>query len=132
MNIVRYLDQECYKIHFLISQLNQGDGSFEHLKQMIKLMEHKAEQTILKLPDYVFLINDPPLTPPPPHTHKTRGLGYKVHAGVKISIWEYIEFRKWAAFLNVFIISYKTISCGYLKEPSHRDGSFLYPQHIFW
>ena len=21
---------------------------------------------------------------------------------------------------------------GYSKEPSHRDGSFEYPQHMFW
>ena len=24
------------------------------------------------------------------------------------------------------------ICCGCLKEPSHQDGSFEYPQHMFW
>ena len=27
--------------------------------------------------------------------------------------------------------SNKCICCGYSKEPSHRDGSFEYPKHMF-
>ena len=39
-------------------------------------------------------------------------------------------------FLRIIVIIFLSISknmCfGCSKEPSHRDGSFEYPQHMFW
>ena len=39
----------------------------------------------------------------------------------------------WAWNESIFLpISFKYICFGCLKEPSHLDGSFEYPQHMFW
>ena len=34
--------------------------------------------------------------------------------------------------VNFFLLISFNICCGCSKEPSHRDGSFEYPQHMFW
>ena len=33
---------------------------------------------------------------------------------------------------NIFLYISLNMCFGCLKEPSHRDGSFEYPQHVFW
>ena len=34
--------------------------------------------------------------------------------------------------VNIFLLISFSICFGCSKEPSHRDGSFEYPQHMFW
>ena len=34
--------------------------------------------------------------------------------------------------MPIFSYIYLNICLGCSKEPSHRDGSFEYPQHMFW
>ena len=34
--------------------------------------------------------------------------------------------------VNIFLPIIVSICFGCSKEPSHRDGSFEYPQHMFW
>ena len=34
--------------------------------------------------------------------------------------------------VNIFLAVIFSICFGCLKEPSHRDGSFEYPQHMIW
>ena len=34
--------------------------------------------------------------------------------------------------VNIFLPILFSICCGCSKEPSHLDGSFEYPQHMFW
>ena len=34
--------------------------------------------------------------------------------------------------MNIFLSISFNISFGCSKEPSHRDGSYEYPQHMFW
>ena len=34
--------------------------------------------------------------------------------------------------VNIFLPIIFSICIGCSKEPSHRDGSFEYPQHMFW
>ena len=43
---------------------------------------------------------------------------------VKQFFWHKIEI----IFLSISL----NLCCGCSKEPSHRHGSFEYPQHIFW
>ena len=38
----------------------------------------------------------------------------------------------WAKIVNIFLPSSFNICFGCSKEPSHWDGSFEYPQHMFW
>ena len=46
------------------------------------------------------------------------------------------RFRKTKIFkhknVNIFLPIYFNICFGCSKEPSHWDGSFEYPQHMFW
>ena len=39
-----------------------------------------------------------------------------------------LECKIWNIFLSISL----NIRCGYSKEWSHKDGSFEYPQHMFW
>ena len=34
--------------------------------------------------------------------------------------------------VNIVLLIFFCICFGFPKEPSHRDGSFEYPQHMFW
>ena len=33
---------------------------------------------------------------------------------------------------NIFLTNHSNVCFGCSKEPSHRDGSFEHPQHMFW
>ena len=39
---------------------------------------------------------------------------------------------KMSKIVNIFLSISLNIRFGCSKEPSHRDGSFEYPQHMFW
>ena len=43
-----------------------------------------------------------------------------------------LNLEDWGDISDIcFHNSFSKICCGYIKEPSHRDGSFNYPKHTF-
>ena len=53
-------------------------------------------------------------------------------AMVRFFYWVYINIKIEREIVNIFLPIHFNICFGYSKEPSHRDGSFEYAQHIFF
>ena len=59
---------------------------------------------------------------------KIRYKGLNIHVQSIGSIKQNILAKIAIIFLSISL----SMCFGYSKEPSHRDGSFEYPQHMFW
>ena len=62
-----------------------------------------------------------------------KGTAQYVNTGIEeyiFQVWIHKIFKR--KLVNFFLPISFIICFGYSKEPSHRDGSFEHPQHMFW
>ena len=107
-----------------LKEPSQWNGSFEHPKHMLKLLSKKyfqfyAENVRWSKP-VVFVTNITIcLTIVSNNKYIITGLD-KQNKKIQLKI------------VNIFLHIIFNICFGCSKEPSHWDGSFEYPQHMFW
>ena len=59
---------------------------------------------------------------------------YRKHNACTVGVSKLVKIRKKfeRKIVNIFLLIGFIFCFGCSKEPSHRDGSFEYPQHMFW
>ena len=67
------------------------------------------------------------------HVHSKLGIILKSVLNFSWAVYHECERRLWKRkIVNIFLSTFFNICSGCSKEPSHWDGSFEYPQHMFW